>query len=217
MAQPESLKDNPLSVFAITTEPVACIEGEKCLNSPSQSFDHKSKCNDCRLSPGAPYFVRTEHWKPVNPKFKHRKLEEEKRHAKREATIVRAEARKAKDPTKQARLRAAERAERKTNARIIKATRNSGRVNRDGDSLLFDSVVVDTKLQSTAADPVIHLKELDKVRADARRNGKLCGALCLQNKTGRSIIVVDGADFAAITRRLNLGQEAPESKPTVGP
>lgn len=207
MAQPESQKDNPLSVFAITTEPVACIEGEKCVNSPSHSFDHKSKCNDCRFSPRAPYFIRTHHWKPVDPRFKHRKLEEEKRHAKREETIARAEARKAKDPAKQARVRAAAKAERNTNARIIKATRNSGRVNRDGDHLLFDSVVVDTKLQSTATEPVIHLRELDKVRQDARRNGRCCGALCLQNKTGRGVIVVDAADFAALTRGLNLDQK----------
>jgi len=207
MAQPQSLKDNPLSVFAITTEPVACIEGARCLNSPSQSFDHKSKCNDCRFSPGAPYFIRTHHWKPINPKDKHRKLEEEKRHAKREATIAKAEARKAKDTVKQARVRAAARAERKTNAHIIKATRNSGRVNRDGDSLLFDSVVIDTKLQSTATEPVIHLRELDKVRQDARRNGKCCGVLCLQNRTGRSVIVVDAADFAVLTSGFNLDQK----------
>jgi hypothetical protein len=137
----------------------------------------------------------------------HRKLEEEKRHAKRQAAIARQEAKKAKDPTKQARVRAAARAERKTNDHIIKSTRNSGRVNRDGDHLLFDSVVVDTKLQSTATEPVIHLRELDKVRQDARRNGRCCGALCLQNKTGRSVIVVDAADFAALTRGLNLDQK----------
>lgn len=196
MQVPPASKSDPLEVFAIVQDPVACLEGEKCKNSPSNSLH--SKCNDCRLSPAAPYFIRTVEWKPTNPKFKHRKLEEEKRHAKRQKTIERAEARKAKDPTKQARLRKAERAERKTERNIIKSTKNSGRVNRDGDHLLSNSVVLDTKLQSNSENPTVNLHELDKVRADAKRNGYPCGILSIQNKTGRSIIVIDQRDVGRL-------------------
>ena len=167
-----------------------------CKNSPSNSST--PRCNDCRLSPGVnPLVGITSHyWHPVG-KQKHPVLEQEKRNAKRLKTLARQEARKAKDPSRQARNRAAERAERRTEQAIIKSTKNSGRSNRDGDHVFNDKITLDTKLQSNAVNPVVNLQELDKVRSDARRSGKQAGALVIQNKTGRSVVVFDLADFAA--------------------
>lgn len=191
----------PLELITIANNlPGPCREGSFCANGPSYSLH--SRCVECRLSSN-PYLGAVRHfWKPISHTYTHPVLEKEKREAKRAKTIEREKARKAKDPTRQARLRKAERAERKTNSRIIKATRNSGRVNRDGDHLLFDTIVLDTKLQSTAENPVVHLHELDKVRNDAKRNQKAIGALCLQNRSGRAVIVIEASDFA----RLNIDQ-----------
>ena len=186
----------PLHSLAILNEPAACKEGLFCRNSPSNSS--ASKCNDCRLSPGAPYFIRTEHWHPTNSKFKHPVLVEEKRHAKRMQALERQAERKAKDPARKARIRAAERAEKRTEQDIIKSTRNSGRMNRDGDHVLGSGITLDTKLQSTTENPVVHLHELDKVRADAKRSGQKVGGLAIKNKHGRGVIVFDIADYALL-------------------
>lgn len=185
--------NNPLDFFIVDNKNTPCLEGEKCKNSPSNCI--RPKCNVCRLSPDAPYFIKEVYWKPLNKKFKHRILEEEKRHAKRQQAFAKQAAKKAKDPAKQARLRAAKRAERRTEKGIIKSTRNSGRVNKDGDHLLAGDIVIDTKLQSMAVNPVINLHELDKVREDANRNGKSCGCLAIHNKNGRVIIVLDQRDL----------------------
>lgn len=188
----------PLELVTLqSNEIVPCSEARVCMNSPL--FLIQGRCSECRLSPN-PFVSGDRHyWKPIDKFLSHPQLIKEKREKKREQTTAKAKANKAKDPSKQARLRAAERAERRTNAEIIKSTRNSGRVNRDGDHLLFDYVVLDTKLQSKAENPIVHLHELDKVRRDAKRNGKTFGVLCIKNKTGRAICVLDEADFAALS------------------
>lgn len=187
----------PLQLLAIVNEPAACKEGDFCRESPSNS--HRPKCNSCRLSPanerGVLAGVFPSEWKPVSHRHKHPVLEKEKRDAKRQKALARQAVRKAKDPAKQARAREAERAERRTNAKIISATRNSGRINRDGDHLYHSDIVLDTKQQSTAKDPIIHLHELDKVRNDAVRNGRRCGCLVLRNKYGRGVVVIDERDL----------------------
>lgn len=188
----------PLEQLAILNEPACCKDGEfYCRNSPSNSSH--PKCNDCRLSPAVDPLlgIKTQHWKPISSRYKHHVLEQEKHDAKRLKTLARQEARKTKDPSRQARNRAAERAERRTEQAIIKSTKNSGRSNRDGDHVFNDKITLDTKLQSNAVNPVVNLQELDKVRSDARRSGKQAGALVIQNKTGRSVVVFDLADFAA--------------------
>lgn len=187
----------PLELLAIVKEPTACTEGEFCRNSPSHSL--KPKCNSCRLGPdnqrGVLAGVFPSEWRPVDPRHKHPVLEKEKRNVKLEKAVARQKARKAKDPARQARLAQAERAERRTNAQIIKSTRNSGRVNRDGDHLYAGNIVLDTKQQSTTKDPVIRLHELDKVRNDSARNGRLFGALVIRNKYGRGVVVIDERDL----------------------
>jgi hypothetical protein len=145
------------------------------------------------------YIGATRHyWKPVSHTYTHPILVKEKRDAKRAKTIAKRAAEKAKDPSKQARLREAARAERRTNDKIIKSTRNSGRVNKDGDHLLGNNVILDTKLQSNAENPVIHLHELDKVRSDASRAGRPVGCLVIRNKNGRGVVVIDERDLPKI-------------------
>lgn len=186
----------PLQSLAIVNQPTACKEGEHCTNSPSNSSS-RAKCNDCRLSPGISPLISltTHHWKPTSHRFIHPVLEKEKRDGKRKKALARQAVRKAKDPAKQARVRAASRAERKTNNAIIKATVNSGRLNRDGDHLLAGDIVLDTKLQSGAENPTVNLHELDKVRADSARNGRRLGALILRNRNGRGVVCIDERDL----------------------
>lgn len=188
------------SLTVLHNDVIACNEGTMCEHSPYHSL--QPKCRDCRLSPNNKLLGLTKHyWKSINRNWRHNILEKEKQDAKREKTIAKRKAEKAKDPTKQARLRAAARAERKTNATIIKSTRNSGRINRDGDHLLGDNIILDTKLQSTTSNPIVHLHELEKVRSDAKRNGRQIGVLCIKNKTGRGICVLDERDFATLIKR----------------
>ena len=196
----------PLESLAILNKPAACKEAEHCRNSPSHSS--APRCNSCRLSPiaGTGVFmgVFPSEWHAVG-KQKHPVLEKEKRDAKRQKASDRQKARKAKDPHRQAHLRAAARAERQTEQAIIKSTRNSGRINRDGDHVVGDNITLDTKLQSGAENPVVHLHELDKVRLDAKRNGKVVGALCIRNKAGRGVIVLDENDFALSLKLSGAG------------
>lgn len=189
----------PLVSLAIINNTVAeCKEGPFCSNGPSNNL--QPRCPDCRLSSNAYHGATRHYWKPISHTYSHPVLNKEKRDAKYAKAAAKAAANKAKDRSKQALLRKSERVERKTNDRIIKATKNSGRVNRDGDHLLNNHIVVDTKLQSNAKNPRINLHELDKVRADAKRAGQPYGVLCIQNSTGRSVIVCDQADFAALTK-----------------
>lgn len=189
----------PLASLTILNNTVApCKEGPFCSNGPSHIM--QSRCPDCRLSQNA-YLGATRHyWKPISHTYHHPVLEKEKRDGKRAKALERQAAKKAKDPTRQARLRAAERAERKTNAEIIKSTRNSGRVNKDGDHLLNGNVTLDTKLQSKNENPIVHLHELDKVRQDSVRAGRLLGALVLRNKNGRGVVVIDERDISKLIR-----------------
>lgn len=190
------MKLEPLESITIqSNEIVPCKEGDDCSNSPSNSIT--PRCRDCRLTPNNKLGILTRHfWKPINSIKIHPILEQEKRDAKREKALAKAAANKAKDSTKQARLRESARAERKTNAEIIRATRNSGRINRDGDHLYNGDVLLDTKNQSTTEHPVVRLNELDKVRRQAANNNKLCGALVIRNKSGRGVIVIDERDIS---------------------
>src|SRR5208282_2914248 len=172
-----------LEMFAIVGEPKPRKEGTMCLHSPYH--DLHPQCNDCRLSPvfwGMAIGPSGHQWKPVSKRWKHPVLEKEKRDANRRKVLERQQVRKNKDRDRQAVLKSAAQAESRTQKEVIRATRNSGRVNRDGDHLLFGHIVLDTKLQSGAENPTIKLQELDKVRNDAKRNGYKAGGLCIKNK-----------------------------------
>lgn len=191
----------PLELLAtIDSKPVPCSEGEHCKNSPFNSA--RPLCMECNLCPVASVNLnfKEHHWKATSSKHKHPIVEAKKRYAKYQKTLERAKKRAAKDPARQARTRAAARAERKTNAAIIKSTRNSGRVNRDGDHVFDGRICLDTKQQSNTENPVVHLHELDKVRRDARNSGYPIGGLVLRGSTGRGVVVFDERDLSALRK-----------------
>lgn len=140
------------------------------------------------------------YWKPIEQKFRHPVLEEEKRNARKAKTIAKIQKEKSKDPARKARAKAAARAEKETNRAIIKATRNSGRVSKDGDHLYQSSITLDTKLQSKRIEPVVHWDELEKVRADAKRNGFIAGGLVIRTSTNKGIVVFAEEDLPRITK-----------------
>jgi hypothetical protein len=203
----ESERNSALELFAIVNPPKPCKEGTMCKNSPFH--DLHPKCNDCRLSPvfwGMAIVPKDHQWKPVSKRWKNAILEKEKRDANRRKVLERQQVRRNKDRDRQAILKSAAQAESRTQKEIIKATRNSGRVNRDGDHLLFGRITLDTKLQSGAENPTVKLQELDKVRNDAKRSGNPIGGLCIKNKNGRSIVVFDLRDVAKQLRPKGVGE-----------
>jgi hypothetical protein len=187
-----------LERLATTDKQYPCKEESVCKNSPLNSL--QPKCSECRLSVVASNFGwMTCHWAPKSHKDKHPIIEQEKKRDKLQRLRERAKAKHQKDRGRQRVLKEAARAEKQTERRIIKATRNSGRSNRDGDHVSNGNIVLDTKHQSTIESPVVKLHELDKVRADAKRsgNGRL-GGLVLRNKHGRGIVVFAEEDYAKL-------------------
>ena len=190
----------PLETLAIiNNQIIPCKEAERCLNSPSVA-GAGALCRDCRLSHLLGYAIQPpgHKWRPISKKWKHPVLEQEKRNANRRKVLERQQIRRNKDRDRQAIVKSAAQAELRTQKKVIRATRNSGRVNRDGDHVLFDCCTLDTKLQSKVENPIVRLSELDKVRNDAKRSGKEFGALLLRNKNGRGVLVIDERDLSKL-------------------
>lgn len=138
------------------------------------------------------------YWMPIEKFRKHLVLLKEKIVAAQGRLLNARKERLARDPGRQRTARIAAKAERDTEASIIKATRNSGRANRDGDHLVAGRITMDTKLQSTRLEPVVHLHELSKVRADAERAGSVLGCLNIRTKNGVGVVVMAEEDFAKL-------------------
>ena len=191
----------PLETLAIiNNQIIPCKEAERCLNSPSVA-GAGALCRDCRLSPiywGIAIQPPGHKWRPISKKWKHPVLEQEKRNANRRKVLERQQIRRNKDRDRQAIVKSAAQAELRTQKKVIKATRNSGRINKDGDHVLFDRFTLDTKLQSKVENPIVRLSELDKVRNDAERAGREFGALLLRNKNGRGVLVIDERDIGSL-------------------
>jgi hypothetical protein len=180
-----------------------CDEENSCLNSPVHRLTiDNSLCGSCRLAKSGGGTAIC--WRPWDRKLKHPQLEQETREAKHEVKQAKRQKKAAKDRSKQKLARVAARAEEKTNDDIIKATRNSGRSNQDGDALHGEKVTLDTKKQTTRVHPVVDLQELDKVREDALRAGASVGALVLRNKHDRAVVVFDEGDYARLFTRVIL-------------
>jgi len=176
---------------------LSCTEGPQCQNSVETKGEAAGKCILCRLAPGNAS-LPNQYWKPINPRDINPVLSQEKRTkavAIMKANLMR---RMERDPNRQKTARLAAKAERDTEHNIIEATKNSGRSNRDGDHLVAGNITMDTKLQSTRFEPVVHLYELAKVQADARRAGSMLGCLTIRNKYGIGVVVMDEADFAKL-------------------
>lgn len=184
---------------------LSCSMGSECKNSVENVGEARTKCHSCKLSPAFSsfeYVSLSSHWKPIDGKMKHPVLESNKRTAARNRQITRNTTRRLKDRAIQSILFDAGRAERTTERKIIKATKNSGRSNRDGDHLVADKITLDTKLQSKRLNPVVKMTELHKVRQDALSVGNSIGALVLRTKSGAGVVALREEDFALLISML---------------
>lgn len=175
-----------------------CNMFNQCINSPAIAGDAKAKCALCRLSPDNDGRQMIHYWKPVNKRTKHPELIRQKLLIKALAHMADLRAKYNVDPKKKRVSRLAKQAEKKTELNIIKATKNSGRSNRDGDHVAFNSITLDTKLQTTRENPIIKLDELEKVRKDAANAGKTVGGLVIRNKNGVGCVVFREEDLPLV-------------------
>lgn len=178
-----------------------------CINSPFFKGEAKAKCALCRFSPDNEGRTSMIHyWSATSParkaRTKHPQLEEEKRRVKVARRLMLFTKKKSRDPNKIRTARLAARAEKITEQKIIKATKNSGRRNKDGDHVSAGNITLDTKLQTTRENPIIFLNELEKVRSDANRAGMLLGGLVIRNKNNVGCVVLAEEDYAILTRGL---------------
>jgi hypothetical protein len=178
-----------------------CIEDLVCNNGDFMK-GKLSKCALCRFSPENVGRDMAHYWSPTPPARKagaqHAMLWAEKRQAKADKHFNKLREKSNKDRNKRKISRLAQRAEKKTEASIIHATKNSGRRNKDGDHVFAGNITLDTKLQTTRENPVILLGELEKVRSDAVRAGKAIGGLVIRNKHNIGCVVLREEDWAVI-------------------
>lgn len=174
---------------------IECDQAINCKNSIELAGEARSRCYTCRLSPDNDNRGSV-NWKPVDDKAKHPTLVKEKsdrEYTKRTEAIAK---RQSRDKTKMTVSWKAQKAEAQTEKNIIKATKNSGRSNRDGDHVAANFIGLDTKVQLTRMQPEIKIEELDKAIADAKRGGSLIGGLVIRNKMGAGFVVFREEDFA---------------------
>jgi hypothetical protein len=184
-----------------------CLEVMFCKNSPENRGEQYTKCDLCRLSPINIGRSMVHFWSPTKEArgmglTKHPIIEEEKRNTKASARLFKLDKKRNRDKGRIKTSRLATAAEKATERNIIHATMNSGRRNKDGDHVHKGNITLDTKLQTTRDNPVILLAELEKVRSDAMRSGKLIGGLVIRNKQGVGVVVITEADFALLTKGL---------------
>jgi hypothetical protein len=185
--------------------PVPCDMSEECRNSPQHAGEEHTKCHGCSLSPEYssqdgrdPWRSFPSYWKPIGDWTQHPELILRKvndRKSRREEARLQ---RLAKDKDRQKRAVQATRAEARSNRTIIKATKNSGRSYKDGDHVAASRITLDTKLQSQRINPVVNLRELDKVRIQARQSGTLLGGLVLRGKNDTGVVVIHEDDFGKL-------------------
>lgn len=182
--------------MSLTIYELQCDQFTKCANSVYSRGENTAKCHLCRLSTEGSG-LNQQYWKPTNNKDEHPVLKQEKitkKIAKRNDSLNK---RLNKDKSKVKMLRKAVKAESKTEANIIKATKNSGRSNRDADHIVGDGWLrLDTKLQTNKVIPIIKIDELDKACSDAARGGSQLGGLVIRNKHGQGFVVFREEDFA---------------------
>ncbi len=179
---------------------ITCEMSDNCKNAPIGSNLGSGSCYDCRFRDQDPGVYN--HYWPINRKLKHPKAEAEKLQNKRERANAKLAQKRARDKAKITLQAKARRAEKVTERKIIQATKNSGRVNNDGDHTAAGFFALDTKLQTTRETPQIDWVELQKIRSQAAANQKPVGALVLRGKSGRSVIVIDEEDFGKILKAL---------------
>ncbi len=184
-----------------------------CRNSEANSSEVLTKCALCRLSPDNIGKKMAQYWAPTKLArdlnlTKHPDLEGEKRFAKFKTRLAKLTKKRSRDPNKRKVSRLAAQAEKTTEKNIIRATKNSGRRNKDGDHISLGMITLDTKLQTTRENPVILLSELEKVRDDAMRSGKLIGGLVIRNKHNVGVVVLSEEDYTILTKGLKIDESA---------
>jgi K+/H+ antiporter YhaU regulatory subunit KhtT len=180
----------------------SCSEGKYCINSIENKGESAAKCILCRLAPDNEN-LSGHYWKTLpNEKYVHPVLFAEKRKASINRLFVSKQARQSKDIAKRKVSRKAVLAEKETEKVFIRSTKNSGRSNRDGDSVLANFITIDTKMQSKAVHPIVRMDELDKVSRDAKNGGNNIGCLCIRNKYRVGIIVLKEEDFGKIVKGI---------------
>lgn len=175
----------------------ACDQGSVCRNSIQLRGDALAMCRMCRLAPGNEEFPG-HYWRPIQAHAQHPVLRQEKidkARAKQQANIQK---RMNRDRGRMKVQRQAVHAEKSTERKIIQATKNSGRVNRDGDHKAGGFITLDTKNQSLRDNPVVQMAELAKVRGDAVNAGNQIGGLVLRNRHNVGVVVFDEKDFARV-------------------
>jgi hypothetical protein len=177
-----------------------CDSAAICKNSEDLSGP-ANKCAYCRLAPGQETFDR-DYFRPLSPLNKHPQLLKEKNDKKFQIQKDRIAKRQNRNTSKMRISWKAEKSEKSAENRLVKATKNSGRSNRDGDLTAAGFIGLDNKLQTKNTEPVVHLDELDKARADAKRGGMLVGGLVIETKNGVSVTVFKTEDFGIILGRL---------------
>jgi hypothetical protein len=182
----------------------SCEFGEtNCKNSSYYKEDVQLKCVLCSLAPGNEE-LKFNYWKPVSLNIKHPVLEAQKVKTRMDKAKHKSFIKLNVDKSKQANFKRAAVAEAKTNKVLdVDATKNSGRVHKDGDHSGAGFITLDTKLQSKNVNPIINLDELQKVRSDAGRAGNPIGGLVLRNKHNVGTVVFLESDFQIILERLN--------------
>lgn len=185
-----------------------CEMAGQCRNSPSLAQPALVACALCRLSPENVGRDMSHHWIPIEMGMKHPMLLAEKANLKIRKRLLKLQAKRGRDLGKRKVSRLAALAEKKTEKNIIHATKNSGRQNKDGDHVSLGNITLDTKLQSTRDNPVILLAELEKVRSDAMRAGKLIGGLVLRNRHNVGVVVFTEEDYAILTKGLRDDESA---------
>ena len=182
---------------------VQCVVGDNCLNGFTRSHNlSPPKCAFCWLAPNSDMKPGSKHyWRPLDRIMKHPTLAAYKRDKARGRVRERARERASKDKKRIEVLRKSKAAEKKTEKSIIHATKNSGRVNKDGDHIAVGNILIDTKQQSRE-HPVVVLDELDKAARDASRSGKLLSCLVIRNIYGRGVVVMTEASFGILLEQL---------------
>lgn len=178
------------------TEPCEAAAG--CVNQPV--IGTPSVCGDCRFAKR--FGGRFNRWVSIKPGVKHPQVVEEQLAAKRSQAAEKQTKLRDRDRGKMRVQSLARQAERQTNRNIIRATKNSGRTNKDADHVMAGKITLDTKLQTKVLNPVVKVAELEKCRQDARRAGNSIGALVLRNENGHGFVVLAEEDFALMVLEL---------------
>jgi hypothetical protein len=193
-------------VFGVHMQIEQCEIGNQCKNSIDVAGEIRARCYECRFGRIIDIPIdnpaQISYWKPIHRSVEHPVIAAEKLFKKKAKHRAQVAKRLARDRGKVRLAKQAKKSEEKSAESIVKATKNSGRVNKDGDATAVNLIQLDFKLQSTSVDWVVKQAELIKIIQDGKRAGNNIAALVVKNKLGQEIVVLDMADFGKLLARL---------------